>query len=103
MKNNITSRIPTLDLISKKGRRVTLKSDEKPFARNHFKIRWKIRMGYICIDSRYDEIRHTLKTTGRLLDRQPNGRHKYLVRYEGMNLKIIFDPKLNEMVTLLER
>jgi len=60
-------------------------------------------MGYICIDSRYDEIRHTLKTTGRLLDRQPNGRHKYLVRYEGMNLKIIFDPKLNEMVTLLER
>ena len=85
-----------LDLINHNSSRVS----KKKATRNHFKKRWLTRVGYYPSDEQVDEFRVLVKdskTTKIDLDKRET---KY-VKFKNIRYKVIFDSKLNEVVTIL--
>ena len=83
--------------LSKKEKR-KLKANQK----THFKRRFRDRVGYILTDEKYDVLCNLVKKDGQFLSKHEGSNHSiFSVMYERNNLKVVYNPYDNILITVL--
>lgn len=68
----------------------------------HFKRRFLERVGYISTDEKYDELCDLVKRDGKFLSkREGSDQSTFLVNYNGLNLKVVYNAYKNILITVL--
>lgn len=91
-----------LDLLPKKKRKNTdITKTYQESIKSHFKTRWFERVGTTLTEAKYQRLKVVVRSQGEKILVQDNGRVRYMVKFEGITFKVIFDPNKTELVTLL--
>ena len=68
----------------------------------HFQSRFYERVGYILSDVKYDELCNVIRTDGKFLyKREEANQSVFAVNFEGINIKVVYDPFKNILITVL--
>jgi hypothetical protein len=98
----------TVDLISSRRRKpatdligANKTQDRKDSCKKHFMMRYRERYGFICKHFMYSEILKLVRSSKPYEHCVKMNRHKYEIDHSGTTLNIVYDDRLNVLVTLL--
>lgn len=98
----------TVDLISRRRRKpvtdligANKTRDRKDSCKKHFLQRYQERMGFSCLHYMYTEILKLVNSSKPYEHCVKMNRHKYEIDYRGATLNLVYDDRLNVLVTLL--
>lgn len=100
----VISRIQTVSLVkfrSGPSKRSLLLSEQQA-RKVHFLKRFRERVGYALSNDKYNELLALVCTSGRFMYKRENEVGSvYNVRFNGLTLKVVFDPFKQSLITVL--
>ena len=72
--------------------------------KKHFKLRWLQRVGYNISEENYGKLESSIQKNGKFLYREDNNANSvYGIKFEGMDLKVVYNIYESQLITVLER
>lgn len=88
-----------------KNDKILSRSDKQKLKRNqktHFKRRFQERVGYVLTDQKYDVLCDLVRKDGHFLSKHEGSNQSiFSVMYERMDLKVVYNPYDNILITVL--